>query len=155
MKWLFFSIAFSVLCALLGNAKADILITKLDDVVVSTPANLARDLIVTERLCVASDPVGVYGIIALGSGQNGAFTINSGPYSMPYTASYRDRRSNNRFIELEPGVPVSGFLSRPLRSANNCQGNAGRLRIVIKKEALNQAVAGRYQGVVQLSVIPE
>ncbi len=155
MKRPIFFLTLSFITLLVLNAHADILITKLDDVTVSTPANLARDLVVTERLCVASDPVGVYGIVALGSGNNGAFTLNSGPYRLDYSASYRDRRSSNRFVELAPGVPVSGFLTRPLRNSRNCQGNAGRLRIIIKKEDLNQATAGRYQGVMQLSVIPE
>jgi len=137
------------------NAHADILITKLDDIEVSTQANLARDLVINERLCVASNPVGVYSLIALGDGDNGEFTINNGPYRIDYDVLYRDRRSGGGFTELQAGVPVSGFLTRPLRNARNCQGNAGRLRIIIKKETLNSAVAGRYQGIIQLSVIPE
>ncbi len=137
------------------HAHADILITKLDDIEVSAQANMARDLVINERLCVASNPVGVYGIIALGSGNNGAFTISNGPYDLDYTVFYRDRRSTNQFVELEPGVPVSGFLTRPLRNSRNCRGNAGRLRIIVKREALNSAVAGRYQGIIQLSVVPE
>lgn len=155
MKYSFLRLAACILLAFFQNVGADILITKLDDVIISTPANLARDLIVTERLCVASDPVGVYGIIALGSGNNGSFAITNGPYEINYKVSYRDRRSSNRFIQLEPNVPVSGFLTRPLRNSRNCQGNAGRLRIIISKEELNRAVGGRYQGVVQLTVIPE
>ena len=155
MKLLYFSFLHSLLFILALNAHADILITKLDDVQVSTQANLARDLVINERLCVASNPVGVYGLIALGDGANGEFTINNGPYSMDYDVLYRDRRSGGGFIELQAGVPVSGFLSRPLRNSNNCQGNAGRLRIVIKKETLNSAAAGRYLGIIQLTVIPE
>ena len=157
MKRLFQIISWSGLAiSILANSLyADILITKLDDIEVSTQANLARDLVVNERLCIASNPVGTYGIIALGSGESGAFTIDSGPYSLEYTVLYRDRRSGGQFIQLSPGVPVSGFLTRPLRNSGNCRGNAGRLRIIIKKETLNQAVAGRYQGLIQLSVVPE
>ena len=155
MKQRSFLLVLVLACTFLVNAHADILITKLDDVQVSTHANLARDLVINERLCVASNPVGVYGLIALGSGNNGEFTINNGPYNIDYTVLYRDRRSGGGFVELQPGVPVGGFLTRPLRNSRNCRGNAGRLRIVINKETLNSAVAGRYQGVLQLSVIPE
>lgn len=134
---------------------ADILITKLDDVSFSTNANVGRDVIITERLCIASNPVSVYGLTALGSGDNGEFAISNGPYKIEYKMSYRDRRSGGGFTDLYPGIPVSGFLSRPLRNNRACAGNAGRLRIVIEKEALNRAVAGLYRGVIQLSVVPE
>ena len=155
MKQRSFLFIFVLAFTCLVSAQADILITKLDDVQVATQANLARDLVINERLCVASNPVGVYGLIALGSGDNGEFTINNGPYHIDYAVLYRDRRSGGGFVELRPGVPVGGFLTRPLRNSRNCQGNAGRLRIIINKETLNSAVAGRYQGVIQLSVIPE
>tara|TARA_R110002049_G_scaffold13509_3_gene58845 strand:- start:197031 stop:197474 length:444 start_codon:yes stop_codon:yes gene_type:complete len=133
----------------------DILISKLDDVSLSTNANVGRDLIITEQLCIASNPVSVYGITALGSGDNGEFVITNGPYEMEYKMSYRDRRSRGGFTDLTPGVPVSGFLARPLRNNRACQGNAGRLRIIIEKNSLNRAVAGLYRGVIQLSVVPE
>lgn len=155
MKLLSFSSLLSLAFIFTLSAHADILITKLDDIQVSTQANLARDLIINERLCVASNPVGLYGLIALGDGENGEFTIGNGPYIIDYDVLYRDRRSSGGFVALQAGVPISGFLTRPLGNANNCRGNAGRLRIIIKKETLNSAVAGRYQGIIQLSVVPE
>lgn len=134
---------------------SDILITKLDDIGFSTNANVGRDVIITEQLCIASNPVSVYGLTALGSGDNGEFTISNGPYDIKYKMSYRDRRAGGGFTNLQPGIPVSGFLSRPLRNNRACQGNAGRLRIIIEKNSLNGAVAGLYRGVIQLSVVPE
>ncbi len=134
---------------------ADILITKLDDVSFATNANVGRDVVITERLCIASNPVSVYGLTALGSGDNGEFSISNGPYKIEYKISYRDRRSGGGFTDLFPGIPVSGFLARPLRNNRTCPGNAGRLRIIIEKESLNKAVAGLYRGVIQLSVVPE
>lgn len=148
-------IALSFYLLIFKSVYADILITKLDDVSVSTNANVGRDVIVTERLCIASNPVSVYGLTALGSGNNGEFVISNGPYDITYKMSYRDRRSSASFTELSPGVPVSGFLARPLRNNRNCSGNAGRLRIVLEKEAINRAVAGIYRGVIQLTVVPE
>ncbi len=148
---LFTSIWLSLSCS---NAYADILISKLDDVSIST-ANTGRDTIITERFCVASDPVGPYGLIVYGSGDNGAFTIDSGPFQVEYEVSYRDRVSGAGFIEILSGVPVSGFLTRPLRNNQRCAGNAGRLRLIIRKNSISSAAAGLYRGTIQLSVIPE
>ncbi|MFK7793768.1 MAG: hypothetical protein AB8B89_00325 [Gammaproteobacteria bacterium] len=153
-----FFIKFVVLSLLLLKSSvvlSDILITKLDDVSFSTNANVGRDVVITERLCIASNPISVYGLTALGSGDNGEFIISSGPYDIEYKMSYRDRRTGGSFTDLQPGIPVSGFLSRPLRNNRACQGNAGRLRIIIEKNSLNSAVAGLYRGVIQLSVVPE
>ena len=133
---------------------ADILITKLDDVTLST-ANTGRDTVITERFCVASDPVGPYGLIVFGSGDNGAFTIDNGPFQIGYEVAYQDRVTRTGFIEILPGIPVDGFLTRPLRNNQRCTGNAGRLRIIIRKNSINSAAAGLYRGTIQLSVIPE
>jgi hypothetical protein len=135
-------------------AHADILISKLNDVSIST-ANTGRDTIISERFCIASDPVGPYGLIAFGSGDNGAFTIDNGPFQIEYEVSYRDRVSSTGFVEIISGVPVGGFLTRPLRNNQRCPGNAGHLRIIIRKNSINSAAAGLYRGAIQLSVIPE
>ncbi len=135
-------------------AHADILISKLNDVSVST-VNTGRDTIISERFCIASDPVGPYGLIAFGSGDNGAFTIDNGPFQIEYEVSYRDRVSRTGFIEIISGVPVGGFLTRPLRNNQRCPGNAGHLRIIIRKNSINSAAAGLYRGTIQLSVVPE
>ncbi|MFK8027760.1 MAG: hypothetical protein AB8C40_06830 [Gammaproteobacteria bacterium] len=148
------AIQIALVCLLLNSAFADILITKLDDISLST-ANTGRDTVLTERFCVASDPVGPYGLIVLGSGENGTFTIQNGPFHIEYEVAYRDRVSGAGFIEVLPGMPVSGFQTRPLRNNQRCTGNAGRLRIIFRKNSINSAVSGRYQGSVQLTVIPE
>lgn len=144
----------ALICISLNAAFADILITKLDDISLST-ANTGRDTVLTERFCVASDPVAPYGLIVLGSGANGAFTIENGPFQIEYEVAYRDRGSGPGFIEILPGVPVNGFQSRPLRGNQRCPGNAGRMRVIIRKDQINSAVSGLYQGSVQLTVIPE
>ena len=147
----------ALVCVLSTSALyADILITKLNDIDISVSGNgFSRDVVVTERFCVASDPVGLYSLVAYGSGDNGEFSLANGPYSIAYQISYRDRRSNSGFIELLPGIATGGFLTRPLRGNQNCPGNPGRLRVTILRSALNSAVAGGYSGTLQLSVVPE
>jgi len=151
-----FTILFTLIWLLLfySIAYADILITKLDDVTIST-ANTGRDTIITERFCVASDPVGLYGLIALGSGSNGEFVLENGPFQIDFEVSYRDKVSGGGFVDILPNVPVNGFLTRPLRNNQTCAGNHGRLKIIIRKSSINQAAAGLYRGSIQLSVIPE
>ena len=157
MKRLFSKIVFiSVVHLFYANAAfAEILITNLDSIEVSTSAILARDLVVTERICIASNPVTTYALTAVGSGENGQFSIQNGPFNMAFTLSYRDRRSGPGFRDLTSGIALSGFLTRPLGNNQNCRGNAGRLRITISKEALNSAVAGSYRGSLSLVVSPE
>lgn len=139
----------------ISSSFAEILITNLDDIEVSTSAILSRDLVITEPVCIASNPVTTYALTAFGSGEGGQFSIQNGPFSIQYNLSFRDRRSGSGFSELTPGIPLSGFLTRPLGNSQNCRGNAGRVRITIPKAILNSAVAGSYQGSLSLVVSPE
>ena len=134
---------------------ADILITKLDDITISTSAGRVNDLIATNRFCVASNPVGPYSLEALGSGVNNAFTIQNGPYVIDYEILLRDRLSGGRFRPVLAGVPLTGLLTQPLRGGRRCPGNAARLRMIIRTVSLQSAVPGVYHGSLQLTVIPE
>ena len=155
MSRIFSTFACITFTLLLKVVHAEILITKLDDINISTSSNLARDLVMTERLCVASNPVGPYGLAVLGSGNNGEFVIENGPYSIRFEVSFRDRVARGGFREVNPGTPLTGLLTRQLRNGNRCPGNASRLRITIPRDVLNSATAGVYQGFLQLTVIPE
>ena len=157
----YLKLSFSILTCLLlvyslaSTAIADILIAKLDDIEVTTSPGRANDLRVTERLCVASNPVGPYSLEAIGSGTNGSFAILNGPQVIAYELLLRDRRSGGGFRAISPNVPLTGLLTRRLRNNQACPGNAARLRMIIRKEILNGAVSGAYQGSLQLTVIPE
>ena len=141
--------------ALANLASADILIAKLDDIVIATSPGRTNDLRVVERLCVASNPVGPFSLQVIGSGIDGAFALQNGPIELPYELSLRDRRSGGGFRELQPNVPLEGLLARRLRNNQGCRGNPTRLRLIMRKEILNGAVSGSYQGSLQLTVIPE
>ena len=134
---------------------ADILIAKLDDITLVTNPTRTNDLRYTERLCVASDPVGPYSLQATGSGPGGEYILQNGPDSIAFILSLRDQRSGREYRTMTPGVPLTGLLTRPLRNNQNCPGNAARLRLIIRKEVLSGSVPGTYQGSLQLTVIPE
>lgn len=134
---------------------ADILVAKLDDIEISTTPGRANDLRVTERLCVASNPVGPYSLLVVGNGINGNFTLQNGPHLIAYELQLRDRRSGGGFRDIMPNIPLDGLLSRRLRNNQTCPGNAARLRMIIRKEALSGALSGIYQGLIQLTVVPE
>ncbi len=139
----------------MSQVQSDILVAKLDDITVATNPSRGNDLRVTERLCVASNPVGPYSLSAIGSGPDGGFSIQNGPYSIAYELFLRDRRSGGGFRALAPNIPLTGLLTRRLRNNQGCPGNAARLRMIIRKETLSGAAAGIYQGSLQLTVIPE
>lgn len=147
-------------CALIllfaaSTSNADILIAKLDDIEIATAPSRANDLRVTERLCVASDPVGPYSLLVIGNGIDGSFTLQNGPHVIAFALQLRDRRSGGGFRDIVPNIPLDGLLSRRLRNNQACPGNAARLRLIIRKEALSGALSGEYQGVIQLTVVPE
>ena len=145
-----------LLILLIGSsANADILIAKLDDIEISTTPGRANDLRVTERLCVASNPVGPYSLLVVGNGVNGSFSLSNGPHTIAYALQLRDRRSGGGFRDIMPNIPLDGLLSRRLRNNQACPGNAARLRMIIRKEALSGALSGEYLGLIQLTVIPE
>ena len=144
-----------ILALIAQTAIADILVAKLDDIEITTAPSRGNDLRVTERLCVASNPVGPYSLLAVGSGVDGSFTIRNGPHVIAYALRLRDRRSGGGFRDLMPNIPLDGLLSRRLRNNQACPGNAARLRMIIRKEALSGALSGQYQGLIQLTVIPE
>ena len=133
---------------------ADILITKLDDISVSISPTRARDMRVTERLCVAGNPVTPYSLEAIGSGPNGEFVIANGPFEISYELFLRDRPGSG-FRSLLPATPLTGLMSRRLRANGRCPGNAARLRMIIRVASFQGAVTGNYRGSLQLTVIPE
>lgn len=138
-----------------SHVDADILISKLDDITISASAGQANDIVVTNRFCVASDPVGPYSLEALGSGVNNAFAIQNGPYDILFEVLLRDQRTGGGFRPLVAGVPLTGLLTRPLRRGRRCPGNTARLRIIIRSASLQSAASGFYRGSLQLTVIPE
>jgi hypothetical protein len=136
-------------------ATADILIGKLSDIENTVTAGRVNDLIALERFCVASDPPGPYSLLAIGTGNNGEFSIHNGVAGINFELAVRDRPSSRSFREVTSGVPLTGLQSRRLVNNRICTGNAVSIRITIASASIQQAPAGRYLGSLQLTVIPE
>ncbi|MDW3094788.1 MAG: hypothetical protein R8G33_03860 [Gammaproteobacteria bacterium] len=136
-------------------ASADILIGKLSDIEASVTPGSVNDVTAIERFCVASSPTGPYSLLAIGTGNNGEFSIQNGAATIIFEVAVRDRQSSRSYREILSGVPLVGLQSRRLANNRICTGNAVRIRVTIASESIQRAPAGRYQGSLQLTVIPE
>jgi len=134
---------------------ADILVGKLNDINASVTPGRINDLTVIERFCVASSPNGPYLLLAIGTGNNGEFSIQNEVSSINFDVTVRDRRTSRAFREMTSGVPLSGLQSRRLANNRVCTGNAVSIRVIIASESIQQAPVGIYRGSLQLTVIPE
>ncbi len=134
---------------------ADILTNKFDDIETSVTPGQVNDLVMTERICVGSNPSGPFSLMAFGSGDGGEFVISNGPINIPYDLFINDRFSRLRFTQVQPGRALSGLQSRSINNAGRCRGNSTGLRVIISSDSLKSAVSGTYQGSLQVMVIPE
>ncbi len=151
----FISILFVLLNIVFASSNADILVRKLNDIRITATPGRVNDISVIERFCVASNPQGPYSLVAIGSGDNGEFTIQNGISDVPYELSVQDRLSSRTFRPLTARIPLPGLQSRRLVNNRRCRGNPARLQLIIRHTLLEQATAGNYQGSLQLTVIPE
>ena len=147
---------FLILLLIIGSsADADILTNKFDDIESSVTPGQVNDLVMTERICVGSNPSGPFSLIALGSGDAGAFVITNATHQIPYDLYINDRFSRLRYTQVRPGRALSGLQSRSINNAGRCRGNSTGLRVIISSDTLKSAVSGTYQGNLQVMVIPE
>ena len=134
---------------------ADILVGKLSDIEANVTPGRVNDVTAIERFCVASNPTGPYSLLAIGTGNNGDFSIQNGVAFIDFEVAVRDRRSSRAFREITSGEPLSGLQSSRLANNRVCTGNAVSIRVIIASESLQQAPVGVYRGSLQLTVIPE
>lgn len=149
------TIGLALIACIINIACADALINKLDDIEAHVTPGRLSDLQMTEHLCVGINPSGPLSLLLLGSGSKGAFSIQNGPDSIPYSVSISGRVSNGRFRSVISGVPLTGLQSRVLSPSNRCRGNTTILRVIFKSNAFSSAHAGIYRGSLQITVIPE
>lgn len=119
----------------------------------------AGDLEAEMRHCVrrTGQPAGRFNIVATGSGSGGAFRLTSGMASLPYRLSYndgsgwRDFAGGNSSLAGLQGVQTGTEFNSCLAG----QGAGERLRVRILETDLARAPAGRYAGLLLLTVSPE
>ena len=94
-----------------------------------------------------------YSVIATGNGAGGAFTLASGPRTLPYEVRWADAANQTTGTQLTAGVTAAGFSN----SSNNqgCSGNENASLIVtITGTSLATASAGSYSGVLSITIVP-
>lgn len=152
---IYFIRSYSLLLLISSGVYADILTNKFDDVESSVTPGQVNDLIMTERICVGSNPSGPFSLIALGSGNAGEFVISNATNQIPFDLYINDRFSRLRYTQVQPGRALSGLQSRRINNAGRCRGNSTGLRVIITSDSLKRAISGTYQGSLQVMVIPE
>lgn len=93
-----------------------------------------------------------YSVVATGSGAGGAFTIASGPRTLPYEVRWADAANQTTGTLLTAGVTASGFTGS---NNSSCGGSENASLIVtITGPSLASASAGSYSGVLSITIVP-
>jgi hypothetical protein len=153
--------ALAILAAPTGaRAQLQSRVTGLSDVNYGT-INSFVDQTNSQNVCVHSMfyffgfPIAVrpYSVIATGNGAGGAFTLASGPRTLPYEVRWADAANQTTGTQLTSGVTASGFAN-----ASNSQTCAGgenaSLIVTITGTSLQTASAGSYTGVLSITIVP-
>ena len=135
-----------------GTARAQtVVINKLDDLnfgAWSGSGNMTQ----TSKHCVASTaPGNLYSITISGDGAGGAFTLGSGPGTLPYVVSYRDDQGS-AWNQIQSGVTLFNQAGRS--NTSNCPSQKQEVRVQFMANDLAAAPAGAYSGTLTLLVGP-
>lgn len=134
---------------------ADISITDLRDVNFGSVPPTAGRLVSTMDFCVALDKTGGYGVVALGTGPAGAFTLSNGSRDIPYTLRFSDRPGRPGAV-LTPGIPEMGLRAKKRKNKGDfCNKPSASIELAIESADLQQASSGQYSGTLLLTVTPE
>ncbi len=142
-------LVFAALITILGNhAKADVQITKLDDLSFGTWGG-SGDLEQTDQICIYNTVDANYRISA--STPSGNFRMNDGANILPYEIRFQG--SSGGFVQLNYNSPT-GFTAANT-SSSNCGGSTNAtLKVTVTESALSSAVSGNYSGTVSLLLEP-
>jgi hypothetical protein len=94
-----------------------------------------------------------YSVTATGNGTGGAFTLASGPRTLPYEVRWADAANQTTGTQLTAGSTVSGFGNAS--TSQTCTGGENASLIVtITGTSLATASAGSYSGVLSITIVP-
>jgi hypothetical protein len=132
-------------------------ITQLSDVAFGTIANLGRDAVQSQSLCLYSDSAtNGYHVTASGTGPGGAFELSSGAGVLAYEVQWSSSAAQSSGVQLWPNVPLSGQVSAATQqTCNNGPASSASLILILRAAALSGATAGSYNGTLTLLVGPE
>lgn len=134
---------------------ADISVTDLRDIDFGAVPPTAGRLVTRMDFCVSMDRRGNYGVIALGTGPAGAFTLSNGVQDIPFTLRFSDRPGRPGAM-LTPGIPEMGLRAPRRRNRGGyCNRPSASIELAIAAAALQGASSGQYSGTLVLTVTPE
>ena len=134
------------------QAAAQIAITGLEDFDFGTITPTTERVRQRARICVNADPPGPFQIVGTGSGTNGDFHLLSGAGDAIRFDVIVQNRGRQR---LQPGVPTGGLMARAPRRNGGCQPPFTHIIVAVNTADIQAAPGGRYQGNLQLMVVPE
>jgi len=142
-----------LLCGSFVSAQ-QIVINELRDVDFGRAAPTGGRLQADMRFCVVLDQRTTYRVLGYAEEVGGTFNLASGPYRLPYTVRFADRRQARGFQELIPGQYLSGLRTR---GNNNglCRRPNARVRVELPASELVRAPSGSYRSILTLMVSPE
>jgi hypothetical protein len=138
-------------------ASNNVRITQLSDVAFGLITNISSDASRSQSICVYSNSASDgYNVRAIGSGSGGAFTLESGSFSLPYDVEWNSASGQANGIALTPNVALSGLVSMARQqTCNSGPSSSASLIVIIHSSALASAEAGSYSGSLTLVIGPE
>ncbi len=143
----------ALLCLQPASAQ-QILINELTDIDFGRAEPTGGTLQADIQFCVVLDQNTTYQVLAYGEEVGGEFTLQSGPYRLPYRVRFTDRKRPRGFRSLFPGQPLTGLKVRGNNNGICRRPNAG-VRVVLPANELRTAASGSYRGTLTLMVSPE
>lgn len=110
------------------------------------------DKLATESLCVFRSSGGTYAVTATGSGAGGAYLLQNGASTIPFSVSWDDGTGP---AQMTPGVPLPGRLNSFTQSdtCNNGANNNASLMLSLLAADMDAApVSGQHSGVITITV---
>jgi type II secretory pathway pseudopilin PulG len=94
-----------------------------------------------------------YSVIATGSGTGGAFTLASGPRTLPYEVRWADAANQTTGTQLTAGATAAGFGNASTNQTCG-GGDTASLIVTVTGSSLATASAGSYSGVLSITIVP-
>ncbi len=132
----------------------DIRVSDLSDIEFGAVPPTAGRLVRRMDFCVSLSEPGRYSVTALGSGAGYAFELSDGLSPLPLEVLYSDR-PGRRGVSLVPGVAETGLRGRKRKRRSDCRRPTASIEVAVRAADLAAASAGRYRGVLTLTVAPE
>jgi len=135
------------------NSFADVKVSNLDDFdfgLYSGFGNLRND----DNVCINAIPLSNYQVTFWGSGASGDFQITNGVNFLEYRVRFNDRARRSGGQRVNPGIPLTG--RRRASDDLDCPGGLNaNINIRFRRQDLQAASPGRYQGILTVTIQPE